>query len=334
MSALPAPLPPSAPPAATRPLAAMAPHTESALGPLHASLKTGGNYRLEMPPWQEFIVPATDTKGHSQFERVAMSPMLAAEIENIVSSRIFPYRRPGEFWRHAAMKMLGWLRAVEPRLASRQSSYYGALLAEQDILKEEAVKQQTEQTFKRQDELLGLLLERGDETEAADLAYRLSQQLDHLPNTSWKQRFVRKFTRQYGDLVEDGRKLAAAARVEYTGQLCLPPLTPLLEAPAVLPVPLPLPPSNVIPWPVSAAPAAPVLANGGQPLVDLEPVAWHSPVITVEFTGSTPEEIAQSMMFGPPAGAYSPSYEDVEPTMYVGWETEYIETEPGLDYGG
>lgn len=330
MSAL--PIPPPRPQSAVNTVApyspsAMAPRTESALGPLHHSLKGGGNYLPQMPSWTEFIVPATDTKGHSNFERVASSPMLSAEIENIVASRMFPYRRPGEFWRHAAMKLLAWLRDLEPRM---QSTYYGALLAEQDILKEEQVKQQTEQTIRRQDEQLNLLLERGDEEEAAALAYRLGRQLDHLPDTSWKRRYVRTFTRKYGALAEEGKMLAEAAYFAENQQpLQLLPVPSLELVPATgdgeYSLPLPIPEQPV--W-------EPQLANAGQPLVDPRPLSCPA-VHFAGFTDAAPVTGTDHILFGAPPSQlteiYAPSYEDDGLGSVIDHETEYYEAQ---DYGG
>lgn len=264
---------------------AMAPRSTSVLGPLHPDLRTNITFKPSelVPSWQEFIVPATDRHGHSKPEALAMPPGMQAEIENIVSSRVFPYRRTGEVWRHAMMRHLAWIRKLEPKM---KSSYYGALLAEQEILREELFKQQTEQTFKFQEERLGMLLERGDEDEACMLAFRLYEQMEHLPHTSWKQRFQKRFNRQYAGLVEDGRKLLEIA-LHQESMVALPEPEPLALLPSFDIDPLPLPY-------VPAFDYAPILANQGQPLVD-----FQLPVVVAEFTGPSPAEIV-GVMYGLP----------------------------------
>ena len=61
---------------------------------------------------KDFLVPASDVRGHSARLQFRVHPGHAQQIDSVVAAKHFPYRSRGDLYRHALTRHLKWLEAI------------------------------------------------------------------------------------------------------------------------------------------------------------------------------------------------------------------------------
>lgn len=64
----------------------------------------------------EWFIPAHNEKGQSTSATFRLAPEMEREIEIVVSGHRFPYKTPGDFWRHAGYRLLYQLHRCDPTM--------------------------------------------------------------------------------------------------------------------------------------------------------------------------------------------------------------------------
>ena len=72
---------------------------------------TGPKHELK-----DFLVPSSDSKGHSVSISLRVSRNQARLIQEVLASRKFPYKTISDLARHAVFNHLHWLEDIEPDL--------------------------------------------------------------------------------------------------------------------------------------------------------------------------------------------------------------------------
>lgn len=62
----------------------------------------------------DFIIPASDSKGHSARQWYRCHPGVDRQMSVIIASKKFPYRTKGDLMRHAVMRHVAWLHHQNP----------------------------------------------------------------------------------------------------------------------------------------------------------------------------------------------------------------------------
>lgn len=88
----------------------------------------------EKYPKEEWLVPASDRKGHDRPTTVRIMPMMADDIAILVASKKFPYRTIPDLLRHAIKRHIHFLHGLEdtviPETHLTQLEAIGAVLNE------------------------------------------------------------------------------------------------------------------------------------------------------------------------------------------------------------
>ncbi len=145
--------------------------------------------------WQEFLVPSSDTKGHSEKLTLRVQPGLARQAD-LAIHRGFPYRTTADLIRHALVRHLHWLETVDPTMPSvmRQVDALMEVMRDQELLNE-------------QEEVLGALhtkiesaLRVGDTVMSTRLLQLAASTVDAMPPGSWRESYRQKLIARYGAL--------------------------------------------------------------------------------------------------------------------------------------
>jgi len=158
---------------------------------------------------QEFHVPASDGKGHSDRLFCRVQPQLARQMEIVLSSKSFPYKSRGDLVRHALMRHLAMLSELEPF-----PCMLSQIEAINDILREEEFHAEFEDIYRRLSSQVSKLLEDPSCTpQAKSLVSRIRAKIIAMPNSEWKTKYIRTLDSMFGHLLE-GKPLSIADSVE------------------------------------------------------------------------------------------------------------------------
>lgn len=172
----------------------------------------------------EWVQPASDNRGHSERIGFRIPPQVVSELELVLEHfrRISGYRAVNDIVRHALMRHLAFLHAIEPTM---KPTYLGALQAMQLVLAEDRQRSETEAIFRELERRIDDHMQRGDRGETVRLIYETKRRLDNTPNTPWKRRWLDRYKVRYahyltagdvppGDAVDSTRDAALDAPVE------------------------------------------------------------------------------------------------------------------------
>jgi len=149
------------------------------------------------PDSSEFIIPASDTKGHSARHWFRCIPAMARQVEQIIQSKNFPYRTKGDLLRHALHRHMTWLSSVEPMVTV--SGQVGAML---EVMRDEEMNNDFALVFEKMGERITQHLSTNSQREAARLVITVQSCINEMPDGFWKDRYQRQIKERYGSLLE------------------------------------------------------------------------------------------------------------------------------------
>ena len=149
------------------------------------------------PDSSEFIIPASDTKGHSARHWFRCIPAMARQVEQIIQSKKFPYRTKGDLLRHALHKHMGWLVSVEPMVTV--SGQVDAIL---EVMRDEEMSNDFALVFEKMGERISQHIANESHREAARLVLTIQACVKEMPEGFWKDKYQEKLKRKYGSLLK------------------------------------------------------------------------------------------------------------------------------------
>jgi len=149
------------------------------------------------PEPAEFIIPASDPKGHSARHWFRCIPAMARQTEQIIQTKKFPYRTKGDLLRHALHRHVSWLSSIEPMVTI--SGQVDAIL---EIMRDEEMNNDFALVFDKMKERIAQHLAIGSRREAARLVLTIQNCIKEMPEGYWKDRYKNKIKRKYGDLLK------------------------------------------------------------------------------------------------------------------------------------
>lgn len=148
----------------------------------------------------EFIVPAQDARGHSEREWCRVSPGHDRQLDIVVNSRAFPYRTKGDVIRHAIVRHLKWLEAVE-----EMPSVTGQVDMMMEVLRDEQFQQEMITVFEALARTVGGHVAGGAHGEAKRLIAKMKMHVAKMPDGHWKERYAERLDSEFGYLLEPNR---------------------------------------------------------------------------------------------------------------------------------
>lgn len=146
-----------------------------------------------------FLISATDDKGHGVKVYFRSPPSLLQQIENMLASRCFPYRNKGELIRHALVRHMYYLRSIS-------SSPIPSVMEQTEIIMEmcrqEDFASSFRQTLAKVAETVNAFMAQGDTGQARKMVLRVQRQINQMPEGYWRDKYLKQLEINHGDLLK------------------------------------------------------------------------------------------------------------------------------------
>lgn len=147
--------------------------------------------------FEEFIFPASDTKGHSSPIGFRCKSGYLRQMDVFIAAKKFPYKTSSDLLRHALHAHLHWLAELEPKIPVRLSILDAAVelaRAQQMLLKYQQTVREIATTVEQ-------LTREGLASEARKLVKNIMQEIEDDPvEDAWKDRLRKELLEKYGYL--------------------------------------------------------------------------------------------------------------------------------------
>lgn len=155
----------------------------------------------DQPNSDEFIIPASDTKGHSARCWFRTVPSMLRQVQQILDSKAFPYRTKGDIFRHALHRHMRWLNSIEPI-----PSVAGQVDAILEIMRDEEFHNDFALVFDKMGERISQHMANGSEAEARRLVLLVNTHIKGMPGGYWREKYQKELMARYGHLLRNAPK--------------------------------------------------------------------------------------------------------------------------------
>lgn len=146
----------------------------------------------------EFRIPASDTKGHNIRNWFRCMPAMARQVEQVIQSKVFPYRTKGDLFRHALHRHMHWLSTIgEVPSVSKQVD---VIL---EIMRDEEMSNDFSLVFEKMEERISSHMASSSLGEATRLVIRICAIIDEMPDGFWKDKYAKQIKDKYGNLIKN-----------------------------------------------------------------------------------------------------------------------------------
>lgn len=150
---------------------------------------------LDFDP-NEFVVPASDSQGHSGRLTMRMAPGYLRELDLIMSARVFPYGSRGDIMRHALKRHLRFLRSMAPF-----PSVQAQVFAIEEIVREEEFYQQFASIFDSLNSAVSRAISQGEAKRATSLVARVKSKINDMPEGPWRDKYQKELESRFGHII-------------------------------------------------------------------------------------------------------------------------------------
>lgn len=158
----------------------------------------GEEYEGKYDP-ADFIVPASDTKGHSERVWCRMQPGHDRQLEVILGTKKFPFRSKGDIIRWAVVRGIKILEQMEemPSVTSQVDAIV-------EFMRDEEFQASFASVFEVASQRVNAALINGPRgmNHAKHLASKFRHQISKMPSGYWKNEYLERFEREFGHLLE------------------------------------------------------------------------------------------------------------------------------------
>ena len=141
----------------------------------------------------DFIVPASDIKGHSSRFWGNMQPALDRQISVIVNSKWFPYKSKGDLIRHAIQRHLHWLETLAPF-----PSVMGQVDAILELVRDEQFNSEFADAIVKLTDQVARYVATNQLPRAKSLVIRVMDKIQGMPEGAWKDQYVSEIETKFG----------------------------------------------------------------------------------------------------------------------------------------
>lgn len=157
----------------------------------------------ESPPQysvSDFLVRASDVKGHSEPITTRYPPEMVAILEKTLASRVFPYTTIADIIRHAVSRHLEFLQTLDPSAIPVNSIKAHQIV--NTIVKEADYEVQFTDTINRLQGVVDKMLQRGAQGEAARVVHEVLGSLDAMEDGYMKDTYKATVQERYQELIK------------------------------------------------------------------------------------------------------------------------------------
>jgi hypothetical protein len=146
---------------------------------------------------EDFIIPAQDTKGHSERVFCRVQPGIARDLRIIVQSRKFPFRTSGDVLRLATKLIVEMLQKMEA-----MPSVSGQVEAIIKVVRDEQFYQEFVATYEEVNKAVNRYIGAGEEGQARRLIMLVRDQINLMPKGYWKSKYGKELNQKFGYLMK------------------------------------------------------------------------------------------------------------------------------------
>ena len=149
----------------------------------------------------DFRVAASDTRGHNRRCEFRAQPGHIRQVEEIISSRKFPYRQRGDLYRHA---LLVHLRVLERMAPVNSTTAKVDLILE--CMRDDENAADFRDSFNKLGERIAYHQHRGAEGEVRRLVLFTQRAIFAMPDGYWRDAYLKEIKGSYGKWMEEAPK--------------------------------------------------------------------------------------------------------------------------------
>ena len=155
----------------------------------------------------DFIIPASDAKGHSERVWCRLQPGHDRQLDVILRSRKFPFRTKGDIIRWATVRGLRILEQMEevPSVMKQVDMIM-------DVLNDEQLHQDCLNVFDKTRERVASYIAAGSSGQARRLVATLKMHTSKMPDDYWRGVYMDRLEKEFGYLLEGGSGSMGTAR--------------------------------------------------------------------------------------------------------------------------
>jgi secreted Zn-dependent insulinase-like peptidase len=161
------------------------------------------------PDPKEFMIEASDLKGHNVRLSVRVPPGMAKQGDIVVQSKKFPYNSLSDLLRHAYRRHLMYLQTLAP-----VKSILHEIDIINDILLQEKFNQAFMSVFENMAHMVDMFLGRNEKGEAVRLIRTVQDKVEEMDDGYWKERYRKEIDNRWGHIIS-GLKLVG---MEFDGE--------------------------------------------------------------------------------------------------------------------
>lgn len=154
--------------------------------------------RRKLKTWNpdDLFVPASDGNGHAARQQFRIMPAMARIVGKIISTGKW-FKTQDEFYRWAV-----WQGIREIYRREEKPAILHQIQAAVEILRDEEYHQEFDQMMEHMRSVVSTHMAHGNRGEAMKLTGKIRHQLDCLPDGEWKVRWMERFQRDFGYLLQ------------------------------------------------------------------------------------------------------------------------------------
>jgi len=135
----------------------------------------------------EYLVPASDSKGHATLYQFRAPEDWGRRMEEVVLSRMFPFGTPSDILRWCWHEGMAMLASIKPECTN-----LGQITAAIRVVRDAEDQQRFTQLFDRAQKVIDSAVGDGDESTARQLVADLRYQFEQMPDGAMRDRYLKK----------------------------------------------------------------------------------------------------------------------------------------------
>lgn len=158
---------------------------------------------------EDFIIPAQDTKGHSERVFVRLQPGHIRDLNVIVNSKRYPFKTFGDIIRLSTKLIIDALQRLEPTLPLVNNQVDVII----QLVRDEQFNQEFNDCFERIAAVMNKYQTYGNKEQATRLLFKIKVQMDMMPYGYWKKKYLEELGNRYAEYFQ-GVDLLGALRTD------------------------------------------------------------------------------------------------------------------------
>lgn len=147
---------------------------------------------------EDFVLPAQDTKGHSERIFYRVQPGMMRDLKHILNGKKFPFRTLGDIGRLGTKLVVDMLKTMEP--IPSVSQQVDTIIR---IVRDEQFHLEFVSTFEQVGQALNRYIGAGEEGQARRVLVMIRDEIKKMPKGYWRTKYWKALNEKYGHLMKN-----------------------------------------------------------------------------------------------------------------------------------